>query len=210
MRARSGRGAVVPARAIDASGVAAAPLSCVPFAPPCFNAVYATHSRFLWRSLRSLGVSEEQLDDACQDAALLIFRYLPSFEGRSSLRTWLYRIAQGVAANHRRGARRRRAQLVGMDDMPSWVEWRAPSHEPALEAADCLIKFASSLSDAERRLFVLGAMDALPIAELAARLALSIPEARRRRRHLRQRFERFLSQSRSPRQRSLQPRPRDA
>src|SRR5438105_12091235 len=41
---------------------------------------------------RMLG-SVQDAEDALQDALLRAWRGLPRFEGRSSLRTWLYRIA---------------------------------------------------------------------------------------------------------------------
>ena len=48
---------------------------------------------------RMLG-SVHDADDALQDALLRAWRGLPRFEGRSSLRSWLYRIATNLSLIH--------------------------------------------------------------------------------------------------------------
>ena len=58
-------------------------------------------------------------EDALQDALLGAWQGLDRFEGRASLRTWLYRIATNQCLNARRTLGRRPA-----------VEWNVPSVEP--------------------------------------------------------------------------------
>src|SRR5262245_56928203 len=71
-----------------------------------FQGVYAEEFAFVWRSLRALGVRPDLLDDAAQDAFLVVHRRLGEFEGRSTLRTWLFSIVEHVAFNYRRAVRR--------------------------------------------------------------------------------------------------------
>jgi RNA polymerase sigma-70 factor (ECF subfamily) len=68
---------------------------------PDFDAVYEEHFAFAWRTLRRYGVPEAAMDDAIQDAFLVVHSRLATFEGRSSLRTWIFGIARRVARNHR-------------------------------------------------------------------------------------------------------------
>jgi RNA polymerase sigma-70 factor (ECF subfamily) len=58
-------------------------------------------------------------EDALQDSLLSAWRGLGAFEGRASLRTWLYKIATNRCVNARRSASRRRAH-----------EWDVPGVEP--------------------------------------------------------------------------------
>jgi RNA polymerase sigma-70 factor (TIGR02960 family) len=67
---------------------------------------------------RMLG-SLQDAEDALQDTLLAAWKGFGAFEGRASLRTWLYRIATNRCLNARRSARRRPAQ-----------EWNIPGIEP--------------------------------------------------------------------------------
>jgi RNA polymerase sigma-70 factor (ECF subfamily) len=63
--------------------------------------------------------SLQDAEDALQDTLLSAWRDLAGFEGRASLRTWLYRIATNRCLNLRRAAGRRPAR-----------EWNIPAVEP--------------------------------------------------------------------------------
>src|ERR1700738_3272748 len=52
-------------------------------------------------------------DDAVQEAMVRAWRGIDSFEGRSAMRSWLYRIATNVCLDMLRG-RQRRARPMGM------------------------------------------------------------------------------------------------
>jgi RNA polymerase sigma-70 factor (TIGR02960 family) len=67
---------------------------------------------------RMLG-SFQDAEDAVQDTLLAAWQSLAGFEGRASLRTWLYRIATNKCLNARRSASRRQAK-----------EWDVPGVEP--------------------------------------------------------------------------------
>lgn len=61
----------------------------------------------VWRFVAAL-VDPADADDLTQETYLRAFRSLPSFEGRSSARTWLLGIARRACADHLRGVVRRR------------------------------------------------------------------------------------------------------
>ena len=67
---------------------------------------------------RMLG-SLQDAEDAVQDTMLSAWQGLEGFEGRASMRTWLYRIATNRCLNARRAARRRPA-----------TEWDVSQFEP--------------------------------------------------------------------------------
>src|SRR5215203_3422439 len=67
---------------------------------------------------RMLG-SLQDAEDALQDTLLAAWQGFAGFEGRASIRTWLYRIATNRCLNARRSASRRAAK-----------EWDIPGVEP--------------------------------------------------------------------------------
>lgn len=80
-----------------------------------FEEVAAQLSGPLQRYLGRLVGDQAAADDLLQEALLKIARGLPSFEGRSSLKTWCFTIATRVAADHfRRPATK--ARTVGIDE----------------------------------------------------------------------------------------------
>jgi RNA polymerase sigma-70 factor, ECF subfamily len=83
-----------------------------------FRQLYDEHFRFVWRSLRRLGVNESDLPDAVQDTFLVVHRRLPEFQGRSKMTTWLFGICFRVASDGRKRAHvRRRAGETLVDTL---------------------------------------------------------------------------------------------
>jgi RNA polymerase sigma-70 factor (ECF subfamily) len=71
------------------------------------ESIYELHADFVFRTLRRLGVPERDAADAMQEVFLTVHRTLSSFEGRCSMKTWLFTIARSVARDRRRRAYQR-------------------------------------------------------------------------------------------------------
>jgi RNA polymerase sigma-70 factor, ECF subfamily len=168
------------------------PDSALRSAPETFDELYDEHFAFVWRSLRLLGVAPEALDDASQDVFCAAFRKWPEFRGDSSLRTWIFGIAQGIASNHRRGARRKQARLRELAHAPAA---KPPSPEDLAQTTqqvDLVLSFSHSLDDGGRALFVLGLLERLPAPEIALSLGIPVNTVYSRLRKLRTSLQRWL------------------
>ena len=60
--------------------------------------IFREYAPFVWRGLRRLGVPECDVEDVCQEVFVVVHRKLGDFEGRSSLRTWIYGICARTAS----------------------------------------------------------------------------------------------------------------
>jgi RNA polymerase sigma-70 factor (ECF subfamily) len=116
----------------------------------------------VWRFAAAL-VDPGAADDLTQETFLRAFRALPSFEGRSSVRTWLLGIARRACADHLRAVVRRR-RLDARLAAQAWTDAPAPDPAQRLGAADLL----RELSEERRTAFVLTQVLGLSYAEAAA------------------------------------------
>ena len=67
--------------------------------------------------------SHDDAEEVTQEALLRAWRSLTSFEGRSSLRSWLYRIATNACLNEIESGKRRRRHLTGLSQRQP-LGWR--------------------------------------------------------------------------------------
>jgi RNA polymerase sigma-70 factor (ECF subfamily) len=105
-----------------------------------FGALTDPHRRelqvYCYRMLGSL----QDAEDAVQDTLLAAWQAIGRFEGRASVRTWLYRVATNRCLNVRRAASRRPQPawpIAGVDPIPpsrlSEITWLEPFPDPLLD-----------------------------------------------------------------------------
>ncbi|HXT16939.1 MAG TPA: sigma-70 family RNA polymerase sigma factor [Gemmatimonadaceae bacterium] len=80
-----------------------------------YDATLAELGGALGRLARSYEDDLDKRQDLLQDIHLALWRSFLSFDGRCSLRTWVYRVAHNVAASHVVRHRRLRTRLVGLE-----------------------------------------------------------------------------------------------
>ena len=134
-----------------------------------FKRIFAAHADFAWRSLSRLGVAEADLQDACQEVFLTVHRKLPQFEGKSTLRTWIYGICRGIAANQRRRAYHRH-EIISDDPYQSTS---SPDHHNGYhwvknrEYTNLLHALLDRLDPMQREVFILYEIEEWTLQEVA-------------------------------------------
>jgi RNA polymerase sigma-70 factor, ECF subfamily len=131
-------------------------------------------------------IVENQADasDVLQDVFVKVFKGIKGFNGDSSLRTWIYRIAVHEASNHRRGwIRLHRRETTSIDDTESpsaAVAAETPSSErrpdQVFEQAErevVVTQALASLAAPYRAVVVLREIEGLPYDEIAQVLGLA-------------------------------------
>jgi RNA polymerase sigma-70 factor (ECF subfamily) len=131
--------------------------------------------------LRMLG-NPQDAEDILQNTFLNALTHLPTFEGRSSLSTWLYRIA----ANEALMQLRRKKPEVNLEDTKTdqhaedlkptqFVDWSALPEEQLLsgEGEKVLDQAIQNLPESLRIVFLLRDIEELSIRETAEALSLT-------------------------------------
>ncbi len=140
------------------------------------RAVAELGARFVPQTLRYLGVPEGAVLDAAQDVLVIALRRLDDFEGRSTLKTWLYGICIRVAHDYRRRDRGNRELLVErMPEMTSPAE-----QERAVEQGEWRRRLAAlldELDENQRAAFVLFEIQHLSMKEVADALGCPLQTA---------------------------------
>lgn len=133
---------------------------------PTVAEVFRELAPFVWRALVRLGVAERDVDDACQEVFMVVHRKLPEFEGRSTVRTWVYGIAVRVASDYRKRGHVRREVMT--DEVPDGASKEDPHVDAARrEARKTLDRILDTLDEDKRTVFVLYEIEQVTMAEVA-------------------------------------------
>ena len=131
---------------------------------------------------------QETAEDLAQEVFLSIYRHRQKYEVKAKFSTWLFRIANNLASNHRRdGARRREASLATSDSGPMGVrpEENLLAEKSALMPArvldrtetQTLVRAAlDSLSDRQKMAVLLHKFEQMSYLDIAAAMDLT-PQA---------------------------------
>jgi RNA polymerase sigma-70 factor, ECF subfamily len=166
-----------------------------------FEALYEEHFSFVWRSIRRLGVDPSAVEDAVQDVFFVAHRRLVDFEGRSSIKTWLFGIALRVAGDHRRAARRKRSHgIVPEDEADTSIvpDTRGPSpFESATrtEAVERLHAILGDLDEDKRAVFILAELEQMSAPEIAEAVGANLNTVYTRLRAARREFNEAIGRA---------------
>lgn len=129
-----------------------------------------TYGPALERLARAYEADPEIRRDLVQDIHVALWRSFGGFDGRCSLRTWIYRVAHNVAASHVLRQRRSHSQaLVGLEELENLPD--VASGQLAADrsqALDQLLKLIQQLKPLDRHVILsyLEGLDAAAIAEI--------------------------------------------
>jgi len=135
--------------------------------------LYARHQRPLFRYLCQLTPDHGLAEEILQDTIVAVWQGAAGFEGRSSVRTWLFAIARRQAHN----VLRRRGQPSGDEDGLGALEDSDPGPEELVlrqSDAEDLQRAIAGLPLIHREVLVLNFVNGLRYDEMAA--VLGVPE----------------------------------
>jgi RNA polymerase sigma-70 factor (ECF subfamily) len=121
-----------------------------------YERVNAEFGSVLARLARSYEANPAQQQDLLQEVHIALWRSLPAFAGRCSLRTWVYRVAHNAAATYVQRRRRRTRDLVDLEDIE--IPSDSPDVDVAVDDARMLSRLhalVQRLKPLDRQVFVL-------------------------------------------------------
>jgi RNA polymerase sigma-70 factor (ECF subfamily) len=154
--------------------------------------VFRAHASFVWRAVRRLGVPEAAAEDAVQEVFLVVHRRLAEFDGKGSMRAWLFAISRRVASHHHRRVSRekRRLEQVVVQQREADLD-----EEVARREAGALVEgFLEQLDEPRRMVFFLADIEGLTAPEVSAALGVKLNTVYSRLRAARRRFEALIAE----------------
>lgn len=133
---------------------------------PRFRQLYEDNVRFVWRTVRRLGVREGDVDDVCQQVFVVVHRKLHTFDGSSTVRTWLFGICYRTASDYRRRAHVRR-EVYSEAPVDRSVPAEQGEHLDRRRARAVLDSILDQLDDDKRAVFVLFEIERVPMKDVA-------------------------------------------
>ena len=142
----------------------------------CFDVLMLRHERDVYRTVGGFGRSREDALDICQVVFLKVYRNLRSFDGRSSFRTWLMRIAVNEGLNWVRSQQRTTASRIEPAQLETAVAAPGESQEEALLAKErrrLIVRHMAELKPRNRLAVTLRYFQDMSIREIAEILECS-------------------------------------
>jgi RNA polymerase sigma-70 factor, ECF subfamily len=158
------------------------------------ESLYREHYDFVWRNARRLGCDDDWVDDAVHEAFLVAARRLGEFEGRASIRTWLFAIVFRVVKRMKRDRARYQRRLLG------YAEARASSITgggASPDAAHYLRQLLMRLDESRRAIVILVELEGMTAAEVGRALSLKQGTVESRLRTARLRLTKMLERDRA-------------
>jgi RNA polymerase sigma-70 factor, ECF subfamily len=132
-----------------------------------YNEAIAEYGASLGRLARAYEAETEDRRDLLQEIHIAIWRSFEHFDGRCSMRTWVYRVAHNVAVSRVMRKRRFLSDLVNLDELETLPDRgeHSADQRPTLDHIWGLIQ---QLKPVDRQVIVsyLEEMDAASIGEL--------------------------------------------
>ena len=145
--------------------------------------LYADHGKMVFNLALNHLQQREEAEEVTQDVFVKVHQKMADFSGRSSVKTWIYRITVNQCLDHLKARKRQKRsgfhrRIFGNDDRDPIAE--LPDHDhPGVKLEDkedvqTLFRMMDELPERQRTALILKAMDGLGQQEIAEVMQLKV------------------------------------
>ena len=148
-----------------------------------FRELFRRYQQVVWRACYGMMRNSRDAEDLTQEVFFKAYRSLTKFEGRSSFKTWIYRIAINTSQNEiRRRSRRAQEAETAVEDMAEYLPSNTSLEATILarQQRHLLQQAMANLRPEEYEVLYLKDVEERPYAEIAEQLDISLSAAKMR------------------------------
>jgi RNA polymerase sigma factor (sigma-70 family) len=150
---------------------------------PSFHEIYEQYKNKVFNTVLSYLQNTEDAEETTQDVFIEIHRSINSFEGKSSLSTWIYRISINKSLDFIKSKNRKKrfAFLTNLFDESGNIKHDPPDFfHPGVqlenkEKSAILFKAINTIPENQKTAFILSKIEGLSYIEIAEVMQTSIP-----------------------------------
>lgn len=148
-----------------------------------FQELFYRHKQMVWRVCYRFISNRDDAEDLTQQVFFKVYRSLHQFEGRSSFKTWIYRIAINTSQNElRRRSRRLQESEAELDTVAEFIPgYDSPEQDWLAKVESAILAEAfRQLRPAEQEVLFLKDLEDRQYADIAEILEISLSAAKMR------------------------------
>lgn len=148
-----------------------------------FRELFRRYQGIVWRVCYGVVRNPQDAEDLTQEVFFKVYRNLPKFEGRSSFKTWVYRIAFNTSQNElRRRSRRPQLEQTSVDDLAEVIAGgKTPEEYWLAQVRNRNLRQAlEQLQPDQLQVIRLKDFEQRPYADIAEQLEISLSAAKMR------------------------------
>lgn len=159
-----------------------------------FDSIVELYQDYVYTLCVGVVRQAEIAEEIAQDVFIKVHRHIHKFEGKSSFKTWLYRITLNSALSHKR--REKKAYLTDLESVSNDPSWSTSQNQEQRDLGEILEKGLNLLLLEDRIALTLFYFEDMKVAEIAEIMNLSINTVKVKLHRARKRLKEKLVQHR--------------
>lgn len=152
----------------------------LPYDVQSYRELLRRHQPLVFNTCRRMLHSEQDAEEVCQDAFVQVFHKIAGFEGRSTFKTWLYRVVYNLCIDRQRKVSRRHKGDTSVAEQIVDNEGIRAETRGAGSVQDEVNAAIAKLREDDQEIIVMRFVTGLTIAEIAETLELKLSAAKMR------------------------------